>query len=151
MLGVVALSGVAQPTLPVHAMDEITAPPRLVLFSCPAKPPQLCDIMAAALTDATQGKAHIRRVSRGDEVPTRPGDLGLALRLETVSKTSLCGHLEWQTSAHAKPQIGPVSGVSAADTSLSTEAISKFVAVLLTSQNDIRSILAPAAPTDAKD
>lgn len=84
----------------------------VVRLSCPAGAEALCRDLTQALAEAAGGSV-IRRVAPGEEPPTRPGDIGLALRRETGVLQLLWYHPGDKTP-HRGPWVTPV-GAPAAD------------------------------------
>lgn len=79
----------------------------VIQLSCPFGAEALCRELALAL--ATTGSV-IRRIARGGEPPTRPGDLGLALTLGTgQGALQLLWYHAGDATAHRTPGVTSAS------------------------------------------
>ncbi len=116
----------------------------VILLSCPDEsqaPALLCQAMIQALAHTVPGPKVLRRVPRGQETPTRPGDIGLALHATQEGTKSLAGHLEWRLGADGGRQTGPDHRMTVAPAVFSPKTYDEFAHALLKATPDLRAAL----------
>lgn len=114
----------------------------LILLSCPLDEFHLCQAMEQAIAQAASGPFIVRIVNRGDEAPTRPGDLGVALYLDSRQSQGLEGHLEWQAGRDGARQSGPRVEFSVVDAPLSSRMYGHFAEGLIRADTKLQNTLA---------
>ncbi|MCM2563867.1 hypothetical protein M8756_17245 [Lutimaribacter sp. EGI FJ00015] len=137
LLAVALMTGVSAP--------QARSPDRAVIrLSCPenAQPRDpLCRAMIQALAETAAGPTVIRTVARGDEAPTRPGDIGMALHVTKHGDGVLSGHLVWQKGPDGARQTGQAHRMTLRDTSFSPEICEQFTRELLKATPDLHATL----------
>jgi len=112
----------------------------LIRVSCPTDAPHLCQALIQVVSDMGTGGAVVRQVPRGAEAPTLSGDIGIALLMQTISDSTLSGHLAWQT-ADQPMQSGPTLRMDQLDAPMTPASYRSFAEQLLQTSSGIVSAL----------
>ncbi|RVV97626.1 hypothetical protein EKE94_13935 [Mesobaculum littorinae] len=119
----------------------------VILLSCPegeGMQDPLCQAMIQALARTAVGPHVIRRVSRGDEVPGRSTDIGVALYVSQSDDSGLAGHIEWRTEEGAV-QTGSSVQAPSGDGAVSAKTFDDFASLLLNATPALIKALAAAS------
>lgn len=106
----------------------------VIVLSCPQDVPEaqaLCQEMTSALLRACPDCALVWRVQAGETFEPRPGDLDVALRLDSLRADHLSAHLEWRTAETPAVQKGPSVSLDVMDGQLSDGGYTRLVEGML--------------------
>ncbi|RJE82652.1 hypothetical protein [Paracoccus onubensis] len=137
---IVAVSAFVPPMSQARQLDR-----KVILLSCPsdiAEPKRLCQAMVQALAEAIPSSI-IRNVAPGDEIPSRPGDVGVALVMSDVTAQGMTGRLDWQIGQGPR-QLGPERWLDVMDATGSPKIYDRFARSIVDASEGMLKAIDPA-------